>query len=89
MRRRVLLPLLDVLPAPVLPDDLLHCHLEVTCDERVGMLVDRQACGRVRHVHEHGRSARARRGVANLGGDVEQLSVTLCGDPQLVHGPVS
>ncbi len=52
MRRRVLLPLLDVLPRPVLGDDPLERRLEVARHGRVGVLVDRQARGGVRDVDE-------------------------------------
>ena len=57
MRGRVLLALLDVLPPPRLRDELLERHLEVARDHRIGVLVDRQAGGRVRDVDEHGRRA--------------------------------
>ena len=62
VRRRVLLAGLDVLPAPVVADEPLHGALEVARDSRVGVLVDRHAGGRVRHVDEHGLAAARRAG---------------------------
>src|SRR3954451_24121982 len=52
MRGSVLLTLLEVLPPPPFGNDLLERHLEVPGDERVGIRIDRQAGGRVRHVDE-------------------------------------
>src|SRR4029450_6146799 len=55
VRGSVLLALLDVLPAPVVPDHLLERRLEVTGDRGVGVLVDRHARGGVRDVDQGGR----------------------------------
>src|SRR5207248_527303 len=57
VRGRILLALLDVLPAPAVADDPLERSLEVARDSRVGVLVDRHPGGRVRHVDERRRRA--------------------------------
>src|SRR5581483_11331649 len=89
MRRRVLLALLDVLPAPLVADDPLERRLEVAADGRVGVLVDRQARRRVRHVDEHRRAVDARDRLDDGTRDVEHLRSALGGDGELAHGGLS
>ena len=62
VRRRVrAVRILGVLPVPAVVDDLLERVLEVLGDERVGVLVDRDAGRRVRDVDERRRGAVRRR----------------------------
>ena len=61
VRRRVLLARLDVLPRPAVVDHPLERGLEVARDRGIGVLVDRDARSRVRHVDEHRRAALRRR----------------------------
>jgi len=90
VRRRVLLALLDVLPAPTLGCHPLERHLEVARDHRVGVLVDRQAGRRVRDVDEdRGRTVRVADRGSNLRGDLDELRVPVGGDLQLLHEAVS
>ena len=86
MRRRVLLAVLDVLPAPVLAHDALHRGLEVARDRGIRMLVDRHARGRVRHEDESGRGAfdSVQRGL-DLAGDLDELRLPLGADLDLAH----
>ena len=76
---RVLLAGFDVLPAPVVADHALHGRLEVAGHGGIGVLVDRHACCRVRHVDERGGGAvgaveRSR----DLARDLDELSLPLC-----------
>ncbi len=86
--RRVLLALLDVLPVPVVPDHPLERGLEVAGDGGIGMLVDRDTGGRVRHEHERrGRAVRPVHGFLHFPGDVEELSSAFGPDANLLHRP--
>ena len=82
---RVRLALLDVLPAPVVADDLLERRLEVARHGRVGVLVDRHAGGRVRDVDERGGALGAAPStrVAHLRRDVDELGLPLGRDGDL------
>src|SRR5207248_6012328 len=90
VRRRILLALLDVLPAPAVADDPLERGLEVARDSRVGVLVDRHPGGRVRHVDERRRRAV---GVAerllHLGRDVDELGLPLGLQADATHASLS
>ena len=64
----------------------LERHLEVARDHRIGVLVDRDAGGRVRHVDEHRRSGLAGDGVLDEPRDVDELALPLGPDGQRPHG---
>src|SRR4051794_4536488 len=90
VRRRVRpVGIVDVLPLPVLVDDLLQRALEVQPDEGVGALVDRHAGRRVRHVDER------RTGPVDVGecrlhllGDVHELRLSVGCQADLLHGVI-
>src|SRR6266487_6758027 len=81
--------ILDVLPVPAVVDDLLQRGLEVLCDERVGVLVDRHPGRRVRHVDERGGGAvRLAEGCLHLLGDVDELGLPLGLQSDLLHAVI-
>src|SRR5215211_7415874 len=91
VRGRVLLSLLNVVPAPLVADDPLQRLLEVGADRGVGMLLDDDAGRRVRNVDERcGRAIRAAERIPHLGRHVDELGPAVCRDLELPkHGRVS
>ena len=80
---------LGVLPVPAVVDHLLERVLEVLRDERVGVLVDRDARGRVRNVDEGRRSAvRAGERLLHEVGDVHELGLAVGLQADLAHGGI-
>src|SRR5258707_633756 len=78
-----------MLPVPAVVDDPLHRVLEILGDERVSVLVDRDARRRVRDVDERGRGAvgLAQRRL-HLLGDVDELSLPVGLETDLLHGVI-
>src|SRR5215208_2253468 len=85
VRRRVLLPRLDVLPAPVVADHPLERRLEVARNGRIGVFVDRHPGGRVRDEDEQRRAVAPVGGGPDVVGDVDELRPTLRPDTDLPH----
>src|SRR5918996_2073008 len=85
MPRRVLLVRLDVLPRPVVADDALERDLVIAGDRGIGVLVDGDACGRVRHVYDDRGPARALDRRAHVARDVHELASPLRPQPDLAH----
>src|SRR5207248_5947137 len=90
VRGRVLLALLDVLPAPSVPDDPLQGRLEVAGDRGIRVLVDGDAGGRVRHVDEGGgRPVRFAERLLHLGRDLDELRLPLGLQADSAHASLS
>src|SRR5947199_3022042 len=90
VRGRVLLALLDVLPAPTVPDDPLQGRLEVAGDRGIRVLVDGDAGGRVRHVDEGGgRPVRFAERLLHLGRDLDELRLPLGLQADSAHASLS
>src|SRR5690242_4582377 len=90
VRRRVrTVGILHVLPVPAVVDDLLQRVLEILRDERVGVLVDRDAGRRVRDVDERGRGAvRLAERLLHLRRDVDELGLAFGLEVDLLHAVI-
>ena len=81
--------ILGVLPVPPVVDHLLKRVLEVLRDERVGVLVDRDARRRMRDVDEGGGGAiRVAERRLDLLGDVHELGLAVGFELDLLHGDI-
>ena len=85
VRRGVLVARLDVLPLPAVLDDALERCLVIAGDGRIGVLVDRDACGRVRDEDEDRPTVFAVHCFADGVGDIDELGAPLGPEPDLLH----